>query len=136
MKKTLGMTTVMAATLAGAPGCSSNDDWNGNAVATRDTAVCVDDTGVRVDDDLCDRGWSGHGGGGGYFHSYYFRSNSALPYYGESVHDPRFRSNGSFSPQAGVNYDRAPVASRMTRSQAVSRGGLGWSGRSFGGGRS
>jgi hypothetical protein len=143
MKKQLTMTTAMAAALIALPGCSSNNGWDDEAVADRDTAVCVDKEGKRVDDDLCndnDRGRAYHGGGGSGVASaflwYYLGRNSRLPYYGESIHDRRFANRGSFQPAAGARYAEAPPATRMTRSQAVSRGGLGSSGRSFGGGRS
>ena len=132
MKRQLGMTTVVAATLLGAPACSSNDEWNEDVVADRDTAVCVDNQGTRVDDDLCDDDYVRTG----WYHPYYYGRGSVLPYYGDSIHDRRFGSAGSANPRPGVAYDPAPVATRMTRSQAVSRGGLGGRGRSLGGGRS
>ena len=131
MKKQLGMTTVMAATLLGAPACSSNDEWNEDVYTERDTYVCVDDLGVRVDDDLCRTRISGSS-----YHPYYFGARSPLPYYGDTIYDPRYRGTGSFTARTGTAYDQAPVTTRMTRSQAISRGGLGSSGRSFGGGRS
>lgn len=142
MKKQLTITTAMAAALLALPGCSSRDEWNEDIYAERDTQVCVDQQGERVDDDLCTSGaQSSYGSSGGYhggggsnaFLWYYLGRQSAVPYYGESVRDPRFAS-GSYVPMAGAVYDRAPVASRMTRSQAVSRGGLGSSSRRFGGG--
>ena len=133
MKKQLGMTTAMAATLLGTPGCSSGNEWNEDVVAERDTQVCLDSSNVRVDDDLCNDRYHSYYGG---YHGYYFGRGARLPYYGESVDDPRFRNTGSATPRSGATYDRAPVATRMTRSQAVARGGLGSSGRGFGGGRS
>lgn len=140
MKKQLSMTTAMAAALLSLPGCSSNDDWNEDVVADRDTAICVDKDGNRVDDSQCGQRTVYHSGGGGgvgnAFLWYYLGRNSAVPYYGESIRDPRYVGRGSFAPVAGVSYAAAPAASRMTRSAAVSRGGLGSSGRSFGGGRS
>ncbi len=139
MKKQLTMTTAMAAALMALPGCSSNDDWNGDVVADRDTAICVDQQGQRVDDSQCARtAYAGgyHGGGGSNaFLWYYLGRSSAVPYYGESIHDRRY-AGGSFQPRQGVNYAYAPAETRMTRSAAVSRGGLGSSGRMFGGGRS
>ncbi|TFI56951.1 hypothetical protein E2493_17665 [Sphingomonas parva] len=137
MKKQLSMTTAMATALLALPACSSNDDWNGDVLADRDTAVCVDQQGKRVDDDLCDddrdRGGSGVGNA---FLWYYIGRNSALPYYGDSIYDRRFAGKGSFSRNPSVAYGRAPKSTAMTRSQAVSRGGLGSSARSFGGSRS
>lgn len=133
MKKQLSMTTAMAAALIALPGCSSNDDWNNDVIADRDTAVCVDAEGKRVDDDLCD---NNRGGGSSAFLWYYLGRSSAVPYYGDSIHDQRFARDGSYYPRPGAGYVRAPVSTRMTRSQAVSRGGLGSSARSYGGGRS
>ena len=135
MKKQLFMTTAMAATLAALPACSSNDDWDQDVIADRDVAVCVDRQGTRVDDDLCDD--DGRGGfGSNAFLWYYLGRSSAIPYYGESIHHRRYAGRGSFRPRSGISYAHAPASTRMTRSQAVSRGGLGSSGRSFGGGRS
>lgn len=142
MKKQLTMTTAMAAALLALPGCSAQeDDWSGDVYAERDTAVCVDQDGNRVDDDLCSptayhsAGYhGGYNGGSNAFLWYYLGRSSAVPYYGESIRDPRFAGRGSFQPTAGATYEPAPATTRMTRSQAVSRGGLGSSGRRFGGG--
>jgi hypothetical protein len=139
MRKQLSMTTAMAAALVALPACSSNDGWNEDVVADRETAVCVDRQGSRVDDELCggDRGRSGAGSSA--FLWYYIGRNAAVPYYGDSIHDRRYARQGrqgSFVPKAGVEYARGPASTRMTRSQAVSRGGLGSSSRRFGGGRS
>jgi hypothetical protein len=138
MRKQLSMTTAMAAALVALPACSSNDGWSDDVVADRDTAVCVDRQGRRVDDDRCVTGR--HGGGvPSAFLWYYIGRNAALPYHGDSIYDRRFARRGaagSFVPRPGVDYARAPVSTRMTRSRAVSRGGLGSSSRRFGGGRS
>ena len=140
MKKQMFMTSAMAAALVTLPACSSNDGWNEEPIASQDTAICVDQQGARVDDDLCDddrnRGGSGVGTA---FLWYYIGRNAAVPYYGDSIYDRRYARHaryGSFTPQPGLKYGRAPAATRMTRSQAVSRGGLGSSSRRFGGGRS
>lgn len=137
MKKQLSMTTAMAAALLALPGCSSDDGWD-DVVAEKDTAVCVDKQGNRVEDSQCERQASHRTGGGGSsaFLWYYLGRRSAVPYYGDSINDPRYRGHGSFTPGAGVQYDRSPMASRMTRSQAVSRGGMGSRSRHFGSGRS
>lgn len=141
-KSTLVLTTAMAAALIAIPACQRQDDWNGDVYTQKETAVCVDANGTRIDDNLCP---SSYHGGGGYHHGgggsnaflwYYLGRNSALPYYGESVHDRRFAGNGAFQPRAGVTYASAPADTRMVRSQAVSRGGLGSSGYRFGGSRS
>ena len=137
MKKQLTMTTAMATALLALPACSSNDDWNGDVIADQDVALCVNQQGERVDDDLCDD--DDRRGGGGMSNAflwYYLGRSSAVPYYGDSIHDRRFRGRGSFTRSPGINYGRAPASTRMTRSAAVSRGGLGSSGRSFGSGRS
>ena len=130
------MTTAMAAALAALPSCSSNEGWNEDVIADRDTAVCVDQQGSRVDDDLCD---DGRGVGAGAFLWYYLGRSAAVPYYGDSIYDRRFARHGrpgTFAPRPGIDYARAPASTKMTRSQAVSRGGLGSSSRRFGGGRS
>jgi hypothetical protein len=132
MKNKLVLTTAMAATLTTVSACSSDDDWDGNVIASRDTEVCVDQNGYRVDDYYCSSGT--RGGGGAYW--YYLGRGARVPYYGDSVRDKRLAFAGSPSRTTGVSYARAPAESNMTRSAAVSRGGFGSSGRSFGGGRS
>jgi hypothetical protein len=139
MKKQMFMTTAMAAALAGLPACSSNNGWNEEVIADRDTAICVDQSGARVDDDLCDDDRYRGPGLGSAFLWYYIGRSAAVPYYGDSIRDrryARYARYNSFTPQAGRSYARAPASTRMTRSQAVSRGGLGSSSRRFGGGRS
>jgi hypothetical protein len=139
MRKQLSMTTAMAAALVALPACSSNDGWNEDVVADRDTAVCVDQQGSRVDDDLCDDRRRSGGGMSSAFLWYYIGRNAAVPYYGDSIYARRYARQGqpgSFAPRPGVNYARAPASTKMTHSQAVSRGGLGSSSRRFGGGRS
>ena len=138
MRKQLTMTTAMAAALLALPACSSNNDWNEDVVADKDTAVCVDKQGTRVEDNRCGA-QTAHSGGGfsaAPFLWYYLGRSSAVPYYGDSINDRRFAGRGSFEPRQGVAYARAPASTGMTRSRAVSRGGLGSSGRYFGGGRS
>lgn len=135
MRKQLSMTTAMAAALVALPACSSNDGWNEDVIADRDTAVCVNQQGSRVDDDLCDDDRPRTGGSSAFLW-YYIGRNSAVPYYGDSIYDRRYARGGSFTRQPGVDYSRAPASTKMTRSQAVSRGGLGSSSRRFGGGRS
>ena len=134
MKKQLGMTTAMAAALLALPACSSDNGWDDDMVADRDTAICVNQAGERVDDDQCDRDRGG--GVSSAFLWYYIGRNAAIPFYGDSIHHRRYRGHGSYQPRSGVSYGRAPASTNVTRSQAVSRGGLGSSSRSFGGGRS
>ena len=135
MKKQLAMTTAMAAALVALPACSSNDGWSDDVVADRDTAICVNQQGERIDDDFCDDDRGG-GGASNAFLWYYIGRNSAIPYYGDSIHNSRYRGHGSFSRAPGASYARAPASTNITRSQAVSRGGLGSRSRSFGSGRS
>lgn len=132
MKKQLTITTAMAAALLALPACSSNDGWSEDVVADRDTAICVNPDGERIDDDLCDDDdYRGRSYG---FAHYYIGRGAPVPYYGDSIHHGRYKGYGSYQPARGVSYGRAPVATNITRSQAVSRGGLGSSSRSFGGG--
>jgi hypothetical protein len=135
-RKQLPLTSAMAAALMALPACSSGDDWNGDVVAKEDTAVCVDKEGKRVDDDRCAprTAHSGGSGVGSAFLWYYLGRNARLPYYGDSIHDRRFAGAGSFTPASRATYHSAPAETRMTRSAAVSRGGLGSSGRRYGGG--
>ncbi len=132
MKKQLIMTTAMAAGLAALGACSSNSGWEDEPIAESDTAVCVNQDGERVDDDLCgDNPHHVSGGGSNAFLWYYLGRSSAIPYYGDSIRHSRYR--GSYTPQRNAFYVPAPASTGITRSQAVSRGGLGSSSRSYGG---
>lgn len=131
MKKQLALTTAMAATLTSLSACSGGGDWEGS-YADNDTRVCVDEAGRRVDDGQCNN----HIRGGGYHGWYYVNRGSRLPYYGDSVNDPKLGIKGSQTPVAGKSYFNAPAHTNLTRSAAMARGGFGSSGRSFGGGRS
>ena len=131
-RKQLTLTTAMAATLSGLAGCSNEPSWDDGVVADRQTAVCVDQSGTRVEDNRCDSPRY-HGGGFGWF---YVNRGARIPYLGDSTNDARFRNGGTRQAIAGSDYVRAPKAANMTRSSAVSRGGFGSSGRFFGGGRS
>jgi len=137
MRRHLAMTSAMAAALLALPGCSKEEGWE-DVRAENDTAVCVDKEGKRVNDAQCMTQQAahavGHGGGGNAFLWYYLGRNSRLPFYGDSVRDPRF-SGGSYEPRAGT-YSLAPSDANMTRSRAVSRGGMGSRGSYFGSGRS
>jgi hypothetical protein len=129
VRKPIPITSAVAAALLALPGCSNRNEWDsGEVTAASDTAVCVNNSGQRVSDDRCDNRGVRSGG----FGFFYLPRGALLPYYGQSVRDPRFAS-GSSTPRSGVNYSRAPAATRMTRSQAVSRGGLGATGRGLGG---
>lgn len=124
--KKLTLTASLAAALVGLSGCGDDDDWDTRATA--DTRVCVDNAGQRIDDDYCER----RVGGSSFF---YLGRGSRIPYYYDNVRDPRYAKYGSYTPNAGSRYVAAPASTRMARSTAVSRGGLGSSSRSFGGGR-
>lgn len=136
MKKQIAMTSAMAAALLALPGCSQDNGWE-EVTAEKDTAVCVDQEGKRVEDAQCERKAAYHGGGGSgvatAFLWYYLGRNSRVPFYGDSVRDPRF-SGGAYAPSQGARYERAPASTRMTRSAAVSRGGMGSRGSFFGSG--
>jgi hypothetical protein len=132
MRKQLSMTTAMAAALIALPACSSTNGWDEEPLADADTAICVNSQGERVDDDICDDDGYRRSG----FAHYYIGRGYAVPYYGDSVRERRYLGMGSYQRNPSINYSRAPASTRMTRSAAVSRGGLGSSGRSFGGGRS
>lgn len=133
MKKQLALTTAMAATLAGLSGCSSRNDWGDDVVVDRDTRVCVDQNGYRVDDDRCNqRGY--HTGGSHLW--YYVNRGNRVPYYGDGVNDPRLGFKGSYFAAEGTQYANAPAKANLVRSTAVSRGGFGSKGGFFGGGRS
>jgi uncharacterized protein YgiB involved in biofilm formation len=133
MKKRLTLTATLAAALTG---CSSTtNEWDDEPYSAVDTAVCTDSNGVVVDDAQCRSSYRGGGGYVGGYRYHYFPPNARLPFYGDSVRDTRF-ATGSDTARPGAQYYSAPVETHMTRAQAISRGGFGSSGRSFGGGRS
>lgn len=130
MKKQLFLTPAMAATLASISACSSGDDWSEGVVADRETRVCVDQNGQRIDDDRCERGSRSYVRGSS-IGWYYLGRSSRVPYIGDSITAPGVK--GSYQADPAKSYARAPAASNITRAAAVSRGGFGSSGRSFGG---
>lgn len=134
MKKHLIMTTAMAGVILTASGCGSapSNGWDdADVLAQRDTQICVNKDGERVYDDLCDD--DRHHSGNGFFW-YYLGRNSAVPYHGDSINNPKYA--GSFKAAPGTSYFKAPSSTAVTRSIAVSRGGFGSSSHSFGGARS
>jgi hypothetical protein len=132
--KQLLLTTTMAATLGSLGACSSNDEWSSDQYAEYDTAVCVDQRGLRVPDDQCDDdAYYGRSSGHGW---YYINRGGKVPYYGDSVVNQRMGFTGSTIADGNKVYSRAPASTAMSRSTAVARGGFGSSGSSFGGGRS
>jgi uncharacterized protein YgiB involved in biofilm formation len=130
MKKKLVLTTAMAATLGA---CSSANGKNEDVVADRDTAVCVDQDGRRVDDGECKRNTRSGGRIASGFLWYYVGRGSRIPLRGDSVNDPRLDFRGSYFATKGATYAPAPAAANIVRSAAVTRGGFGESARRFGG---
>ena len=123
MNKKLTLTATLAAALTGLSGCSSRSD---ELLAQQNTRICVDDDGDRIDDRYCaDRRY-----GGGGFAYLFLRRGSPIPYYYDNVRSPKYAKFVSRAPLSG--FAPAPASSNMTRSSAVSRGGLGRSSRSFG----
>lgn len=124
MEKKLTLTVSLAAALASLSGCSDGDDLDYRAAGN--TRVCVDDWGQRIADEHCQR--SGRVGGGSFV---YLRRGSPIPYYYDNIGDQRYAGYVSRTPPSGF-VDSAPNATNMSRSSAISRGGLGSSARGFG----
>jgi hypothetical protein len=120
-------TSVAAALLASGCGKAQDDGW----AAPTDTAVCTDRSGNRVTDDRCRslaQGGGGHAAGSAFLW-YFLARNALIPPYGERV------GGGSYARAPGRSYARAPVATRVTRAGAISRGGFGASASRFGSAR-
>lgn len=120
MKKQFVLTSTILASLAA---CSSQpsmdeDGWTSD----RETAICVNKEGQRIDDDACDDD-DGSNGMATAAMWYFIGANSRVPYYGERAY------GGSTVRKSGVSYYKAPAATQVTKSQAVSRGGFGSSAR-------
>lgn len=125
MEKKLTLTASLAAALSGLSGCGSNAPTD--LVASNNTRVCVDQWGQRIGDDFCD-----DNNRRAYGSSFvYLGRGSPIPYYYDNVRDPKYARYVSRTPPVGF-VDRAPAATNMARSSAISRGGLGSSARSFG----
>lgn len=134
MSRRLLLTPAMAATLASISACSpAEDDWDDGVVANRDTRICVNEAGERIEDFQCDT-HSGRYISGTSSRWYYLNRSSRVPYYGGSVY--RSGVSGSTAAMPGTVYDTAPERANVTRSAAAKRGGFGSSSRYFGGGRS
>lgn len=133
MKKNLALTTAMAATLASLSGCSSSNGWDDDVVVDRDTRVCVDQNGYRVEDDRCNQGR--HYGGSSHAWFYVGRGNR-VPFYGDRVNDPGLGLKGSYFPDKGTQYASAPAKANLVRTASMARGGFGSNGSVFGGGKS
>jgi hypothetical protein len=125
MDRKLTLTATLAAALTGLSGCS---DGPREVLAADNTRICVDEFGSRIDDDYCDDDGYRRSGTGAAF--LYLRKGSPIPYYYDNVRDKKYARYISRSPLPG--FVRAPSTSNMSRSSAVSRGGLGSSSRSFG----
>ena len=125
MEKKLTLTAGLAAALTGLSGCgpSAPSDY----VAANNTRVCVDSAGQRIDDDYCEDNYRRTYGSS----FVYLRRGSPIPFYYDNINDRRYAAYASRTPPVGF-VDRAPAATNMARSTAVSRGGLGRSSRSFG----
>lgn len=124
MDKKLTFTATLAAALTGLSACS---DGPREVVAENDTRICVDEWGSRIDDDYCEDDYRRSGSGAAFL---YLRKGSPIPYYYDNVRDKKYAKYLSRSPLPGAV--RAPSSFSMSRSSAVSRGGLGSSSRSFG----
>lgn len=135
MDQNIALTSSIAATLMAVSAFtpSAEPQWE-DPVADLDTAVCVDSRGYRVADPNCheedSNGSTGHGGG----RWFYVNRGARLPFLRDSVSASVQEGSGSFERRPGVSYYQAPASVNMTRSRAMSRGGLGSSGRRFGGG--
>lgn len=129
MKKKIILSATLAAALAATAACSRSPGYYDNGYyAGQNTAVCVDRMGNRVPDTQC--GGGGYAGANNAFLWYYLGRSSVIPYYGTHV------GGGSYTRTAGATYFHAPVSANVTRSVAVSRGGLGSSARSYSSARS
>jgi hypothetical protein len=124
MNRKLTFTATLAATLTGLGACS---DGPREVLAEDNTRICVDEFGSRIDDDYCeDDDRRGYGAA-----FLYLRKGSPIPYYYDNVRDKKYARYISRTPLGGV-VNRAPSTTNMSRSSAISRGGLGSSSRSFG----
>ena len=107
--------TVASSALAGCHDTQTSD-WDAGP-----SRVCVDPTGVRVDDQTCPDTTSQHGGGGG-AHWVYFGGGRTVPRIGAMA------AGASSTPEPGVAYVSAPA-------EGISRGGFGGTAHGAGGER-
>jgi len=114
----MALTAVLLTTACGQ--VPNSNDWQSD----RDTRVCRDNRGMRVNDSQCHRGGSGVGSA---FMWYYIGRGSYIPPVGSSFSSD---TRGSTTPRAGASYYTAPAAAPAS---AVTRGGFGSSARSSGG---
>lgn len=123
----IGLVAVLAATYMSA---SSND-------SDYESAQCVNDQNVVVDDQYCSDNSSGHAGPGGMF-LFFVGGNSYRYSYGSNAPVGQV-ANGSSTPQQGKSYANAggkEVTSKGSTGGSVQRGGLGSSSGSSGKGSS
>lgn len=129
--KKLVLTTAMAATLSTLGGCAEPSPADGEIVADRGTAVCVDQEGNRVEDTHCGKASGGGSGLASAFLWYYVGRGGIIPRRGDNINDPNRGFTGSHFAAKGVQYAAAPAAANIARSPAESRGGFGSSGSKF-----
>lgn len=137
IKKKLILTSAMAATLSALGGCSEKNANDKDVLAERDTAVCVDQNGTRVEDSRCGKPGARSGGGlSSGFLWYYVGRNGIIPHRGDNINDPNRGFTGSHFATKGAQYAAAPASTNIVRSPATSRAGLGSSGSKFASSRS
>ncbi len=137
IQKKLILTSAMAATLSTLGGCSADKAKDGDVVAERDTAVCVDQNGTRVEDSRCDKpGVRGGSGMASAFLWYYVGRGGLIPHRGDNINDPNRGFNGSHFASKGTQYAAAPASTNVVRSPATSRSGFGSSGSKYASSRS
>ncbi|MCX7282848.1 MAG: hypothetical protein NTX28_02180 [Novosphingobium sp.] len=123
----------MAATLSTLGGCSDNSAKDSDLVAERDTAVCVDQDGTRVEDSRCAPHGTRPGAGmASAFLWYYVGRGGLIPYRGDNINDPNRGFTGSHFASKGTQYAAAPASTNIVRSPATARAGFGSSTSKFG----
>jgi hypothetical protein len=134
IKKKLILTSAMAATLSTLGACSGEAEKDGEVLADRDTAVCVDQNGTRIEDEHCAKPGARSGIGSGLASAamwYYVGRGGRIPYRGDSVNDSSRGFTGSYFSTKGTQYASAPAATNVVRSPSVARAGFGSSGSKF-----
>lgn len=135
IQKKLILTSAMAATLGTLSACSGKAETDGDVVAERDTAVCVDQDGTRIEDERCGVQPGVRSGMGSGLASaamwYYVGRGGRIPYRGDSVNDPNRGFTGSYFSTKGAQYAAAPSTTNIVRSPSVARAGFGSSGSKF-----
>lgn len=133
IQKKLILTSAMAATLSTLGGCSGKSTKDGDVVADRDTAVCVDQNGTRVEDSRCGKpGMRGGSGMASAFLWYYVGRGGLIPHRGDNINDPNRGFTGSHFASKGTQYAAAAASTNIVRSPATARSGFGSSTSKFG----